>query len=124
LATLETRARRESAPDLNLLLTNSTLEQRLSRRPLFAKQLPPLVLTSKPVPVKDIWEFYNYKKDGMLGSTVVHFLVFAVMIGGSMQSGRVVQQMARPQATVTLIAPDDIPPFCLPRQRLSGVVGR
>jgi hypothetical protein len=41
----------------------------------FAKKLPPLVLTSKPLPVKDIWGFYDYKKNGVLGSTVVHFLV-------------------------------------------------
>jgi len=127
MATPETRARCESDPDLNLLLTNSTLEQPLWRSLFqnfadlfFAKKLPPLVLTSEPLPVNDIWGFYNYKKDGMLGSTVVHFLVVAVIIGESMQSGRVVQQMARPQATVTLIAPDDILPLPPSKTKAGG----
>jgi hypothetical protein len=111
MATLHTRARSESDPDLNLLLTNSTLEQLLWRSlfqnlddRFFAKKLPPLLLTSKPLPVKDMWGFYNYKKDGMLSSTVVHFLVVAGIIDEGMQSGRVVQQFARPQGTVTLSA--------------------
>ena len=56
----------------------------------FPKKLPPLVLTSKPVPVKDIWGFYDYKKNGVLGSTVVHMLAIAAIIGITMlgrQSG-------------------------------------
>jgi hypothetical protein len=68
MATLESRARCESDLDLNLLLTNSTLEQPLWRSLFqnlddlfFAKKLPPLVLTSKLLPVKDIWGFLQNK---------------------------------------------------------------
>ncbi len=114
----ETRAPCEDDPHLNLLLSNSTLEQPLWRslfqnldELFFAKKLPPLVLISKPLPVKDIWGFYDYKKNGVLGSTAVHFIVVAAIIGGSILSRQAVQQMARPQATVTLITPDDIPPL-------------
>ena len=91
MATPETRARCESDPDVSLLPTNSTLEQPLYRSLFqnpdvlfFAKKLPPSVLSFNPRPVRGIWGFYNYKKDGMLGSTVVDCLVVAVIIGGSM----------------------------------------
>ena len=60
-----------------MLLSKSTLEEPLWKSLFqnldeffFPKKLPPLVLTSKPVPVKDIWGFYDYKKNGVLGSTV------------------------------------------------------
>ena len=38
----------------------------------FPKKLPPLKLESKPEPVKDLWGFYDYKRNGALGSTGVH----------------------------------------------------
>ncbi len=47
----------------------------------FPKKLPPLKLESKPIPIKDIWGFYNYKKNGALGSTVAHVLVLGLIIG-------------------------------------------
>ncbi len=47
----------------------------------FPKKLPPLKLESKPIPVKEIWGFYNYKKNGALGSTVAHVIVIALIIG-------------------------------------------
>jgi hypothetical protein len=49
----------------------------------FPRNLPPLKLESKPIPVKDIWGFYNYKKNGALGSTVAHVIVIALIIGGT-----------------------------------------
>jgi len=105
-------------PELNLLLSKSVLEEPLWKslfRNLndffFPKKQAPLVLTSKPVPVKDIWGFYDYKKNGALGSTVVHVLAVIVIIGGTMLGRRVVQQMTKPAEVVTLIAPDDIPPL-------------
>ena len=81
MPTLEMKPRGEAEPELNLLLSKSTLEEPLWKSLFqnlddffFPKKLPPLVLTSKPVPVKDIWGFYDYKKNGVLGSTVVHML--------------------------------------------------
>ncbi len=66
-----------SAPELNLLLPKDSWEQPLWKslfRNLddffFPKKQPPLVLTSKPVPVRDIWGFYNYRKNGVWGSTI------------------------------------------------------
>ena len=57
-------------PELHLLLAPDTFEplwKSLSRgldEFFFPKKLPPLKLESKPIPVKDIWGFYNYKRMG------------------------------------------------------------
>jgi len=100
-------------PELHLLLSKDVLEQSLWKslfRNLddffFPKKLPPLVLTSKPVPVRDIWGFYNYKKNGALGSTVVHVLALAAIIGGTILGRRVVEQITKPQQEVSLVAPE------------------
>jgi protein TonB len=105
-------------PELNLLLSRSELDQPLWKSLVqnlddffFPKKQPPLVLTSKPIPVRDIWGFYDYKKNGALGSTAVHILAVIVIIGGTMLGRRVVQQITKPPEVVTLIAPDDIPPL-------------
>jgi len=50
---------------------------------LFPKKLPPLELTSKPVAVRDIWGFYDYKKNGALASTAFHVVGVALLIGGT-----------------------------------------
>ncbi len=103
---------------LNLLLPKSTFEEPLWKslfRNLddffFPKKQPPLVLQSKPIPVRDIWGFYSYKKNGALGSTVVHVLALAVIIGGTILGRRMVEQITKPQEVTTLIAPDDVPPL-------------
>ena len=103
-------------PELNLLLPKETLEQPLWKSLFqgldeffFPKKLPPLVLTSRPIPVKDIWGFYNYKKNGVMGSTVVHLIGLTAIVGGTIWAGRVVVQVTKPHETVTLISPDDIP---------------
>src|SRR6478752_2289185 len=107
----------QSEPELNLLPSRSTLEEPLWKslfRNLdeffFPKKLPPLVLTSKPVPVKDIWGFYDYKKNGVLGSTVLHVLAIAAIIGFTILGRSMVQKITKPAETVELIAPGDIPP--------------
>jgi protein TonB len=78
-----------SEPELHLLLAPDTFE------PLwkslfsglddffFPKKLPPLKLESKPIPVKDIWGFYNYKKNGALGSTVAHLIMLGLIVLGT-----------------------------------------
>jgi TonB family protein len=105
-------------PELNLLLPKDTLDESLFKslfqnldEYFFPRKLPPLVLTSKPVPVRDIWGFYDYKRNGALGSTVVHIAAVALFIGFSILANRVVKQVTKPKETVTLIAPDDIPPL-------------
>src|SRR5580693_5703162 len=101
-------------PELHLLLAPDTFEplwKSLFRgldEFFFPKKLPPLKLESKPVPVKDIWGFYNYKKDGALGSTVAHVIVIGLIIGGTILGRRMVTKVeAKPTTTVTLVDPGD-----------------
>ena len=70
----------------------------------FPEKLPPLVLTSKPVPVKDIWGFYNeYKKRSAAFSLTAHVVVLAAILAATIYLGRKVV-MKETQVT-TLIAP-------------------
>jgi len=99
-------------PELHLLLHNQTLDEPIWKSLFrniddffFPKKLPPLVLTSKPVPVRDIWGFYNYKGRGVAGSTVVHLLAVALIIAATYLGRRIVE-VAKPQATVILLDPD------------------
>src|SRR5271165_4152396 len=103
-------------PELHLLLANESFEEPLYKslfRQLdeffFPKKLPPLKLESKPEPVKDIWGFYNYKRDGALGSTGVHILLAGIIVAGYMLEQRVVKAAPTPKVTVTLVDPGDIP---------------
>src|SRR5882672_12231535 len=111
-------------PELHLLLQNQTLDESLWKSLFrniddffFPKKLPPLVLTSKPVPVRDIWGFYNYKGRGAFGSTVVHLAALAVILSGAIFARKVVEVVKTP--TVELIAPDSIPAL-KPSKTLSG----
>jgi len=101
-------------PELHLLLAPDTFEplwKSLFRgldEFFFPKKLPPLKLESKPIPVKDIWGFYNYKKNGALTSTAFHVIVIALIIGGTILGRRVVTKLeAKPNTTVTLVDPGD-----------------
>jgi periplasmic protein TonB len=127
MAALEIRPRADREPELNLLLPRTTLEQPLWKSLFqnlndffFPKKLPPLVLTSKPLPVRDIWGFYDYKKNGVLGSTVVHVLALAAIIGFTFLARRVVQQVQNPRAIVTLVSPEDIPALPPSRTQAGG----
>jgi periplasmic protein TonB len=116
MATLDINPRAKGEPELNLLLPKDALEQPLWKSLFqnlndffFPKKQPPLVLTSKPIPVRDIWGFYNYKKSGVWGSTVVHVLAIAAIMVGTIIARRVVQQVTQAQPVMPLVAPDDIP---------------
>src|ERR1041385_2821589 len=85
----------------------------------FPKKLPPLVLTSKPIPVKDIWGFYSYKKSGATLSTAAHILVLAAIIAGTIYLGRRVVVQKQHQE-VTLIAPNLDVPVMKPAKTQSG----
>src|SRR5215471_6973435 len=117
MATLELKPPRSKAePELNLLLPKST-EQPLWKSLLqnlddyfFPKKQPPLVLTSKPIPVKEIWGFYDYKKNGLLGSTIVHGIAVGVLIAATIVLGKKVAEKVKPHETVMLVAPtSDVP---------------
>jgi TonB family protein len=104
-----------SGPDLHLLLADTfePLWKSLfhdCEEFLFPKSLPPLKLKSKPIPVRDIWGFYNYKKNGVLGSTAAHLLVLGLILGGTaITMRRPVPSASKPQNRTTLILPDDYP---------------
>lgn len=91
-----------SEPELHLLLQNQTLDEPVWRSLFrnideffFPKKLPPLVLTSKPVPVRDIWGFYDYKRRGAYGSTAIHILaVLAIILATYL--GRRIVDVAKP----------------------------
>jgi periplasmic protein TonB len=112
--------------ELNLLVPSSTFDESLLTslfRNLndffFPKRLAPLVLTSKPIPVKDIWGFYNYKKNGALGSTAVHVLIVALIIAGTLW---VKSRIEAPKATavMSLIRPDDVPVLPPSKTKVGG----
>ena len=103
-------------PELHLLLApDEPLYKSLFRgldEFFFPKKLPPLKLESKPIPVKDIWGFYNYKKNGALFSTITHVIVIALIIGGTIWARRLVTKAeAKPQTTTTLIDLGDFIPL-------------
>src|SRR5579862_8232425 len=104
MVTDDIQPKQAGEPELNLLLSKSDLDEPLWRSLFrnfddyfFPKKQAPLVLTSKPIPVKDIWGFYDYKKNGALFSTVVHVIALSLIIVGTILGRRVVQQITKPQ---------------------------
>jgi protein TonB len=113
-------------PELDLLLHNQTLEEPIWKSLFrnideffFPKKLPPLVLTSKPVPVRDIWGFYNNRGKGAAGSTVIHVLALALIIVGTIVGKNAVKEIVKQQTQVELIAPSDMPAL-QPSKTISG----
>jgi TonB family protein len=106
-------------PELNLLLGTDSFQEPLWKSLsaqlddfFFPKKLPPLKLESKPVPVKDIWGFYNYKKNGALGSTAAHVVIIGLIIGGTLWAKRFIPHAeAKPHADVKLVDPGDYIPL-------------
>src|SRR5579863_9713051 len=102
----------QAEPELNLLLRSETLDRpwwKTLRESIHEwrhpTKLPPLQLTSKPVPVKEIWGEYNYKKKSAVGSVVLHCLAVGGIVAISIAGARVVKQ-AEKHETVTIIAPN------------------
>jgi protein TonB len=87
--------------DINLPLWKSLVTS--VRERLFPTKLPPLVLTSRPVKVNDIWGEYNYKKKSATVSLIVHALGVAGLIALSIAGAKVITQ---PTQQVTLVAPE------------------
>jgi periplasmic protein TonB len=115
----------EPEPELNLLLKNQTLDEPVWRSLFrnideffFPKKLPPLVLTSKPVPVRDIWGFYDYKRRGAFGSTLVHVLAILIIILVTYMGKRII--VDKPKESIVLIAPDDMPTLQPSKTQVGG----
>ena len=128
MATLEFKPPQNSAPapapepELNLLMPQGSeqgLWQSLRQNfedTFFPKKQPPLVLTSKPVPVKDIWGFYDHKKSGAALSTVVHIIVLTLILVGTYYLGKKVVE--KPKEQVILIAPPLDTPIMKPSKQV------
>jgi TonB family protein len=114
-------------PELHLLLAKDSFEEPLWKslfRQLdeffFPKKLPPLKLESKPEPVKDIWGFYDYKRNGALGSTGVHILIAVVVVAGTLIGRHVVKAAPPQRPTVTLVDPGEIPALKPSKTQVGG----
>lgn len=126
MATLEPQPPHGSQPDFNLLMPTGTEQglwsslRRNFKETFFPEKLPPLVLTSKPVPVKDIWGFYgNYKKKSATLSLLAHVVVLSAILLGTIYLGR--QVVTKAKEVVTLIAPSmDIPPMKPAKTQVGG----
>src|SRR6266700_2259913 len=68
-------------------------------------KLPPLVLTSRPVAVKDIWGLYGRKRESGVMSLLIHGCVVLLMF--TVLSNKTVQTKIKD--TVHLVAPDIAP---------------
>jgi TonB family protein len=90
------------------------------REAMFPEKLPPLELTSRPVAVKDIWGFYNYKKDGALASTGVHVVLVALLIGGTMLARNAVSAAKPTGPVMPLLADNDIPALPPSKTQVGG----
>jgi TonB family protein len=76
----------------------------------FPEKLPPLKLESQPIPLKDIWGFYDYRKNGVLGSTAAHVVLLGLIIGATFITiRRPIPTAPKPQSVTRLIVPDDYP---------------
>jgi protein TonB len=126
MATLEFKPPQttESEPDLHLLMPKDfepslwdSLRQNFEET-FFPKKLPPLVLTSKPIPVRDIWGFYSYKKSGATLSLIAHIIVISAILVGTYYLGKKV--IEKPKEQVVLIAPSLDIPVMKPAKTQSG----
>jgi periplasmic protein TonB len=108
----------EPEPELNLLMPQGSepgLWKSLSQNfqdTFFPKKQPPLVLTSRPIPVKDIWGFYDYKKSGAALSTFAHIIVISLILVGTYYLGKKVVE--KPKENVVLLAPPIDTPIMKP----------
>ena len=104
--------------ELHLLLAPDTFEPLWKslfqglKEFIFPRKLPPLKLESKPIPVKDIWGFYDNKKNGALGSAVAHLIVITLIVGVTILGRRVVSRVeAKPQSPTQLVFSSDLIPL-------------
>jgi TonB family protein len=114
-------------PQLNLLITDKGFEEPLYKslfRGLddffFPKKLPPLVLQSKPEPVKDIWGFYSFWKVGALGAAGYYALLGVIIVVAVFVGRRIVNAAPVPKATVTLVDPGELPALKPSKTQVGG----
>lgn len=103
-------------PELHLLITDTGFEEPLYKslfRGLdeffFPKKLPPLVLQSKPEPVKDIWGFYSNWKAGAAGAAGYYVLLFASVALAVFIGHRIVHAAPTEKVVIALVDPGPLP---------------
>ncbi len=83
---------------------------------LFARKEPPLQVTSKPIPVQDIWGDYRYGKISGPLSLLLHGLLIAVLV----VSGRIVAHEGRKIMREIIYNPTDISAYLPPSVKPAG----
>lgn len=126
MATLEFKPPQpvEPGPELNFLMPEgqqpslwASLTQNF-KETFFPVKLPPLVLTSQPIPVKDIWGFYaEYRKKSATVSTIAHIVVIAAVLLATLYIGNKV--IEKPKDEIVTFTPSDIP-IMKPSKTVSG----
>jgi TonB family protein len=115
MASAEVNANSGNEPELQLLLadTSEPLWKSLYRgfrEVLFPEKHSPLTLESKPLPVKEIWGFYSFKRNAALASTLAHLVVLGLLVGATfITMPRPVPAAAKLQSNIKLVDPLDYP---------------
>jgi protein TonB len=86
----------------------------------FPKKLPPLVLESKPEPVKDLWGFYSYWKVGALGAAGYYLLLFLIVVSVVLIGRRIVSAAPTQKVAITLVDPGPIPDLKPSKTQVGG----
>ena len=74
--------------------------------PAVRVRMNPRMREQKPLGPDAIWgQYNNYRSNGLAGSAIVHAVMLALILGGSMFGRHVVQVAQQQHETVTLIAP-------------------
>jgi len=79
-------------------------------------KLPPLEVTSKPVPVKDIWGGSDSKGKAGVSSLVIHIGIVALLV--FLGTNKTVQMKAK--EAVSLVMPTDLAPLAPPKKQIMG----
>ena len=114
-------------PELHLLIADKQFEEPLYKSLFrqideffFPTKLPPLKLESKPEPVKDIWGFYSYWKQGLAGAAGYYVLIGVAIFLAVLIGRRVVAAAPQPRVTVALVDPGDIPALKPSKTQVGG----
>jgi len=114
-------------PKLNLLIADNQYTEPLYRHLFreideffFPKKLPPLVLESKPEPVKPLWGFYDNSRNGVLGSTGLHVAIIGIIALSYIVFKHTVTVAQPSKPIVALVDPSDLPPLKPSKTQVGG----
>src|SRR6476619_1957224 len=114
MATLEPQPPHAPQPEFNLLMPTGTEQglwsslRRNFKETFFPEKLPPLVLTSKPVPVRDIWGFYGHKTTSATLSSIAHIVGRAAILAISAYFAKKIVPVDKSPVT-EIVFPSEVP---------------